>query len=68
MDDQSLKHLQDEDRWANWPIQTMKKSVEGNLPDCGIVVTGKTTLYEVNMWALHSGPLAYQLAEPMVGG
>ena len=50
MDSQSLTHLQDEDRWAYWPIQPMRKPVTGNMPDVGIVVAGRTSVYEINMY------------------
>ena len=48
----SLQHLRSPNKWANWPIQSVKK---GHFPtaDLGVVIEEhRACVYHINMWSI----------------
>lgn len=58
--EEDLALLSHPDEWVQWPICPVVKR-GGRLPTAGLVLAGNLTVYEFNMWALETGPLAPQL-------
>lgn len=48
-----LAFMRDENKWPNWPMLPVKRYTDrGGAPECGIVLSGKTTVYIAYMWGL----------------
>jgi len=56
-----LDLVNDEDRWPHWPVLPVKRYREGDMPDLGVIVAGRSTVYLVNLFQLQTGPLGPQL-------
>jgi len=56
-----LELVNDEDRWPHWPVLPVKRHREGDMPDLGVIVAGRSTVYLVNLFQLRAGPLGPQL-------
>ena len=59
----SLTHLRNEDKWVHWPVQTMRRDKHPNDWDCGLVIAGRTTVFEKNLFDLKSGLIAPQVED-----
>jgi hypothetical protein len=62
-EEKSLKFMLDPNRWPRWPYLPVKKYPVGmshGMPDTGVVLEGKPTVYIANLYALPRTPEGWE--------